>query len=244
MNFCSDLNLIERPHIFQNNKKKLFYYEISYNINRNLFSTEISNGIILNSYELLNNNEVYTKYNNELDSINNKYCKYMPEIYDYEVLYKCTSSIDNTITENKKHKEDIYDYYASIIYNLTRDDIIEDGLYSESEKFVLKLMDKDTPLVMQVLSKAILKYFYDDKLLISILDILSGFNNNILKENPIFKILVVCCLSNQNVFVKERALKFFENSGTKEDIIVLENVCIKESWLNEYREEVIAYLKG
>ena len=105
-------------------------------------------------------------------------------------------------------------------------------------------MNEDEYLAINVLSFTISRYFYDDKLLISILNIISGFSSNILEKIPCFKSLVVGCLSNKNVFVKECALKFFENSGTIDDIEILKNIDIRQSWLNEYRKEIISYLEG
>lgn len=147
-----------------------------------------------------------------------------------------------TINEDKFKK--LYEKYSKIIFNFTRNDIIEDGIYSESEKFVLKLMKKNKYLTINILSFTISRYFNDDKLLISILNIISGFSSDILERDPCFKSLVISCLSNKNIFVKECALKFFENSGTINDITVLENTDIKETWLNKYREKIISYLRG
>lgn len=211
-----------------------------------IFEKKLKKNITLEDLNLLPIE--YKEKNITLENPNSQhkllYEKITPTGYEEKNTIKYTSNDkDSTINEENEFKK-LYEKYSKIIFNLTRNDIIEDGMYSESEKFVLKLMNEDEYLAINVLSFTISRYFYDDKLLISILNIISGFSSNILEKTPCFKSLVVGCLSNKNVFVKEVALKFFENSGTIDDIEILKNIDIKQSWLNEYRKEIISYLEG
>ncbi|WP_302368420.1 hypothetical protein [Brachyspira aalborgi] len=130
-------------------------------------------------------------------------------------------------------------------YELSKTDIIEDGIYSESERFINSIMKENFYLAMSILSKVCIKYFNQNNILISIFNIMSGLDHNIIDNMPYIKELVGSYLSSSDDLVIEQALKFFDNCGTEKDIDILNRVKpIKTKWIEDYRKEIIAYLSN
>ena len=160
-------------------------------------------------------------------------------LQEREIDKDSTTDNDRVILENN-----LLINYANIFYNLSKIDVIEDGFFSDSEKFILDIMKYDTNLAISILAKASTMYYDKETVLISLLHIMSGFKIDIINCNPFIKPLATSCLANKSDLVKDQALKFFYNCGDRDDVNILENIePFKKNWLEDYRKEIINNLK-
>lgn len=218
-----------------NKNLEKYYYDIenTYYIRTN-FETDRKINIIKSKVISTRNIEYSNNsMKKEIHNYNNSDNKFLYGFSKY-------ATINNNSFKNKK-----CDDYVDIFYNLSKMDVIEDGIYAESEKFILDIKEKEPNLAIEILSMANIKYFGEYKILISILNIISGFDNKFIKTTPYLKLLTMSCLSNSNDLVKEQALKVFYNCGSKEDVDILEHLePLKSMWLDNYRKKIINYLKN
>ncbi|MCX3067327.1 hypothetical protein OQE61_07450 [Cetobacterium somerae] len=132
--------------------------------------------------------------------------------------------------------------------NISKRDIIEDGMIIESEKylyyFVSKLDNKSEYLngfFQEALTNFLKEKDYDA--ILSILHIMSNCEELEIKNADSNMYILLSLFSNKHDLLKEAAIKIFENWGLKKYSEILEEFEIKVKWIDDYRIEVIKYLK-
>lgn len=217
--------------------------------NENTIIEEFENDIIENSTIEEFNNTIIKDFKLEKDIITKS-----------DIIKEYDNIIENSDTENyniiiskntlshndiQKNNYDLLPIYANIFYNLSKFDVIEDCFYSDSEKFILEIMKYDINFALRILAKTYTMYCHKESVLISILHIMHGFESDIIDKDPFIKTLAISCLTNKSDLVKDQALKFFDNCGSKDDIRILENIePFNKSWLEDYRKEIIDDLRN
>lgn len=159
----------------------------------NNIDKKISNIYITKHFDKLNNLNLLKYYNTIIGN-------YISEEFNNTIIENSTSKeyndvIKDTDTENyniiisknnlnsndiqkKLNKYNLLPAYADIFYNLSKFDIIEDGFYSDSEKFILEIMKYDINFALRILSYSCTIYCEKETVLISILHIIQGFESD------------------------------------------------------------------
>lgn len=125
--------------------------------------------------------------------------------------------------------------------NMVRNDVFESGYSSNSEIFFKSMLTKDPNITRNWLNSVYLKYFYDVKILVGILHIISHIDYDLIF--PEGQTMAVASLTHQDVEVREYALKAFENWGHPDSLTILKNINCGERWLQEYLEDIISDLE-
>lgn len=143
-----------------------------------------------------------------------------------------------------------YEALAWNFYHISKYENIEDGIISDTERYISNFVSKKYPdTIINLLSYIAAKYYKDNKVLASVLNCIARIDKEIFTSNPALKSIVILCMrmcindNRENVWILEMALKVFDSFGRKEDIEFLESFEIKDKWLSDWKEEIIEYIK-
>ncbi|MCM3611680.1 hypothetical protein M4S82_10490 [Planococcus sp. MERTA32b] len=124
--------------------------------------------------------------------------------------------------------------------NMIRNDIFEAGYSSSSEDFFKSMLKDDPSNTKKWLNSVYLRNFYDVKVLVGILHIISHIDYEVVF--PEGQTMAVAALMHQDIEVREYALKAFENWGHAESLSILRNIKCEENWLQDYLNDIISDL--
>lgn len=168
---------------------------------------------------------------------------------DHKMYYNSKTNDNFTFPKSKDQSEinslilGNINYYLKEFADLARQDIIEDGVYSMSEKYILNIFEKNQSLAREILNKAAWEYMEFPKISVSILHIISHFDKDEIVDIYKEKLIALSFLTNKDNIVKEYVIKAFESWEDKNDVAKLEQLDIQVEWLKKYRDQVIKGLK-
>lgn len=170
---------------------------------------------VLNEY----NDNMKKIYNSLYETFNNKLIK---SEFDYD---------ENTETDYETIK-------AILEVKINRSEV-EWGILSEFDEYVIENIQNEN--VLKAINQIYLDNFNDENVLLKILNAISQIEYE--KVNPYGQTIAIAAISNKNIIVKQKAIEAFERWHNEDSIKILENIDVKEKWLQRYLEKVIAYLK-
>lgn len=192
-----------------------------------------------------NNSDVLDLYSYNLNSVNS--FKVISKPRSLELLTLDTDvSPQNGFTQNgswydhlKKNNID-FQVVTENFLNMLRNDIFEAGYSSSSEIFFKSMLEKDSADTKKWLNTVYLNNFYDVKVLVGILHIISHLDYETVF--PEGQTMAVASLMHQDIEVREYALKAFENWAHPDSLKILESIKCEEKWLQDYLEDIISDL--
>lgn len=120
--------------------------------------------------------------------------------------------------------------------NILEREEIEFGFESESEKYFNELYDKVGIIADNVLSNIYLNEIGNNKILKSILYIISGLNK---ERTDNLAMIPLVAIGNSDIEVKELGVRCFESWDNPKYINVLKEIDVNIGWLKEYINDVI-----
>jgi hypothetical protein len=129
----------------------------------------------------------------------------------------------------------------TLLQKMPQDDFVA-GEISESERYIEKTAKEyGWPDTMIWLNAVYLDNFSNPAILIGLMHCLSHFKYDDVK--PVGPTMALGVLQHSDIFVRDYAIRAFENWGDKEAIPILESLSCEAKWLQEYIDEVIKELK-
>lgn len=170
---------------------------------------------VLNEY----NDNMKKIYNSLYETFNNKLIK---SEFDYDENTETDYETIKTILEVKINRSEV-----------------EWGILSEFDEYVIENIQNEN--VLKAINQIYIDSFNDENVLLKILNAISQIEYE--KVNPYGQTIAIAAISNKNIIVKQKAIETFERWHNEDSIKILENIDVKEKWLQRYLEKVIAYLK-
>lgn len=154
-----------------------------------------------------------------------------------------------SIDQNEKYQKIDNTKIIQRFKELSRFDIIEDGMYTESQKFLYSLAERErdpysfiSGIFQQMSYLAIRNNEF--KVLFSILHIMSHYTDKQINESYGDVFILSTLFSHEKDLLKEAAIKVFENWNKKEHAEFLKKFEIKTKWIDNYRQDVIEFLEN
>ena len=158
--------------------------------------------------------------------------------------YKKQEAEDNTAAYYKKSSRIVVDQdEANELIAIIRNTYFELGETTETETYFdrLVLKHKDLSYALALISEIVNTHLSDDHILEGVLHILSEQDYEDIGSLGIT--IGLACKSNQSPVIQDMLIACFEIWDYPSGVIVLEHIKTTESWLEEYRNKVINYLK-
>lgn len=128
-------------------------------------------------------------------------------------------------------------YFLNLIY----EEDFEYGLENRIDVFLREKMLTNSCATKEWLNSIFIRNFDDTKILISILRAISRMNfDEISPQGPT---MVIAGLSHDNLQVQECSVRVLENWENSESLRILENVKVRQSWLQDYIDDVVNDLR-
>lgn len=147
------------------------------------------------------------------------------------------------ISKEQERKEYV-EYQINKLRNLIVYENIESGMENDSEKYFRQLMDENSLLAQEIISKLFYKTFGSDnnskEILIGILNLISHLEID--SKYATIKIIAVAAIAHKDDDVKDYAVQCFENWEDYNDIGALCNINTQANWLKKYVKKVIENL--
>jgi len=133
------------------------------------------------------------------------------------------------------------DNYTQELLRIIVEQDFEYGFDSPADLFIKDLLHHNPTVTREWLNSIFLEYFYDRRILIGLLQILSHIDYfEIYPQGPT---MAVAALSHADSEVRECGIRAFENWSNIESLNVLRNLKCPEEWLQEYVQQVISDLE-
>jgi HEAT repeat protein len=170
-----------------------------------------------------------------------------PELKKQRAPTEITSVIElrssNATFEESPHMPNAIDLSATVtlLQKMAQDEFVA-GETSESERCIEKTSETyGWPDTMRWLNTVYLDNFSNPAVLIGLMHCLSHFEYDDVKpEGPTMALGV---LQHSDIFVRDYAIRAFENWGDKEAIPILKSLSCDAKWLQEYINEVVKELE-
>ena len=173
-----------------------------------------------------------------LENVLNEYNDNMKKIYNY--LYE---TFNNKLIKSEfdydENTETDYETIKTILEVKINRSEVEWGILSEFDEYVIENIQNEN--VLKAINQIYIDSFNDENVLLKILNAISQIEYE--KVNPYGQTIAIAAISNKNIIVKQKAIETFERWHNEDSIKILENIDVKEKWLQRYLEKVIAYLK-
>ncbi len=128
--------------------------------------------------------------------------------------------------------------------SIIRNCYFEPGIWTAADQFFENMKKErgsiDSPLLM--LSDIVNRHLNDEHVLEGVLHILSNYDYE--EINPVGITIAVACGFNHYTVIQDLLISCFERWAAVEAIPVLENMEFNETWLKEYRDDVLNQLKS
>lgn len=167
--------------------------------------------------------------------------------YDSNFYFQQSSStkdvdcIENSIKEEADHGE-LYERFKIEAIAILRTEVPEAGLQSDFELFLQNQIEMRKDKTLAMLQKLFYEYIHDPIFLIGILHAISHMDYSL--GNPHFQMIALASLVNKNEFVVDHGIRAFENWENPDAINALEHVVCRNPLIENYRKNVIEFLKA
>lgn len=142
---------------------------------------------------------------------------------------------------NIKRMTYLKNQFTPKLINLILDSDFEYGFDSEVDVFVRDQMNKNHLATNSWLNDIFVSNFSNPNILIGLLRIISRFPY--LDVYPEGQTIALSALAHDNLEVKECGIRAFENWGSLDSLKILENLHVSPTWLQEYINKVVEYLR-
>lgn len=133
------------------------------------------------------------------------------------------------------------DNYTKELLHIILEQDFEYGFDSPADLFIKDLLNQNPIVTREWLNSVFLEYFYDRRILIGLLQLLSHMDY--FEIYPQGQTMAVAALSHVDSEVRECGIRAFENWSNIESLNVLRNLKCPEEWLQEYVQQVISDLE-
>ncbi|HIF5510693.1 TPA: hypothetical protein ACX3C4_000430 [Pasteurella multocida] len=158
---------------------------------------------------------------------------------DIKLINSSNVSIEFLINKNFEN-ELLSNFHHRFIQFMMFDEIMED--YSNAiELELLDYLDRNSYVTGQWFSKLFIEFIKFNKVLINLLKILAKLDSN---KIPNTHLCIGTLLSNNDIEVKDFALRVFESWGDYDSLSILESSAeLAPKWLEDYKQSVIKDIK-
>jgi len=161
-----------------------------------------------------------------------------------KLKYKSSITQFKNSTSNYVSKFDERKYsldFERLYIEIFRSDEIESGMESNCEKYFRKELDLNRLLAVNALNHVYLSNHNNEQILLSILSVISHIDFD--EIYPLGPIIALASLSHKSEEIKEYAIRAFENWESPDSLDTLKSFEVREGWLREYLDDVIALLE-
>jgi len=121
-------------------------------------------------------------------------------------------------------------------------DNFEFGITSAAELFIEEQLSKKPIFTKNCLNELYIENVGDEKLTLAILKVLAHSDRR--SMYPVADTIAIAALSHSSLEVRECGVRAFEYWESEEALSVLEHTALSPEWLEEYKLEVIANIRG
>lgn len=150
--------------------------------------------------------------------------------------YKSSDSIES------QERKIIIKQYKNEILNMIHNDFFEDGMISNSERYMNDLYTTETK---DYIKEALMELYVDNlnnvHVLIGILVMISSVPYDDI--TPQGQIMSMGLLQNKFLEVRDKSIQAFERWNSKKGIPVLQSLNCDKKWMQKYVDKVILYLE-
>lgn len=148
----------------------------------------------------------------------------------------------NLLSIIHKHQlKKFIDNYTKELLHIILEQDFEYGFDSPADLFIKHLLNQNPTVTREWLNYIFQEYFYDQRILIGLLQILSHMDY--FEIYPQGQAIAVAALSHLDSEVRECGIRAFENWSNIVSLNVLRNLKYPEEWLQEYVQQVISDLE-
>lgn len=158
-----------------------------------------------------------------------------------EELFLSNSDIDENFI-NRIRLQKFREEKSKKFLRILREEEFEYGYESEGERFVRKLFNINELATKSWLNDLFIDHFGEPNILIGILRVISRFEQ--FEISPVGETIALASLRHKNIEVIECGIRVFENWESTDNLEILENLEVKESWLKNYLNKVIEDIKS
>jgi len=195
---------------------------------------------------ILDKNSSSFKYQDDKESKNINFNK------DIEINQGSFSTSENIYNNESLSNIDlgfnIIDEYNKIlnrtkekIFHMMINDVFEIGYYSKTSILVSEMLANNNGSVFEALRYIVIENYRDIRILNGVLSILSDLDYTLCLKEGVGILLMLGAYNNESI--KEAMVRIVENWNNKDTLQYLEMISFKEKWLEEYKINVMNYIK-
>lgn len=164
-------------------------------------------------------------------------------IYSTAVIEHIEKSSSDTSNENFLNNARMQRFqveFTSNLLHLIREQDFEYGFYSPADELVRKCLKENEAVTKQWLNHLFITNYGNHSIALGILRVISHLEYY--EIAPVGPTMAIAALAHQNSEIQECGIRAFENWSHPDSLRALKSVVCHQSWLNEYRQQVIADL--
>lgn len=132
--------------------------------------------------------------------------------------------------------------YENTILSIISTDEYEDGVISNSERFIKeKLSIQSKEYILDALMQIYISKYDDEHVLLGVMEMISCMKYD--EAEPKGQIMALGLLQHKNIYLRDRAIQVYEQWNSKKGISALKNLRCDQKWLQDYVDKAIKYLE-
>lgn len=143
---------------------------------------------------------------------------------------------------NELAQKELLQQFKQDIINVISNDFFEDGVVSNSERYILEVYSDDNASILkQAIMDLYLEHYDNGEMLTGLLIMVASLPY--VDAKPQGPIIALGVLQHRENALRDRAIRAFERWNSKEGISILKALRCDVGWLQRYVDKVIQYLE-
>lgn len=167
-----------------------------------------------------------------------------PQEYAIGLSMSDTGASEKDIAKqaNETAQKELLQQFKQDIINVISNDFFEDGVVSNSERYILEMYSEDNASILkQAIMDLYLEHYDNGEILTGLLIMVSSLTYADAK--PHGPIIALGVLQHRDNALRDRAIRAFERWNSREGISILKALHCDVGWLQRYVDKVIQYLE-